>query len=202
MYPSLPGPFMKGSKMLFAISPLSTVAYRKTENRKWANTQWVKAPHYYRTKLTTAPLRRETHTFLLNLRQSESVSLPSIHSLASMRPRGVICACVHLWATSDAILFFGGVQSILKTCELWAFVSGKCASLPILWSRHTLGARILWVFKCPWRKPGWIPPLKWVRTQVCSSLLRLWRHHPLPSLPAPAPTPSERERETQKEHQS
>lgn len=69
---------------------------RKRENRKSANTDRVKAPHYYKTKLTTAPLRMETHTFLLNLRQSKSISLPSIHSLASMRPRGVICACVHL----------------------------------------------------------------------------------------------------------
>ncbi len=77
----------------------------------------MNAPHYYRTKLTTAPLRRETHKFLLKLLHSESVLFASIHSLTSVLPHGVrICACVsHI--RYHSLVCFGGVESIFKTCE-------------------------------------------------------------------------------------
>ncbi len=74
------GPFMKDSKMAFAISPLSTAAIEKEGKQEKSVHRTSESSSLLQNKINNSTLEEETHTFLLNLNQSESVSLrPFIH---------------------------------------------------------------------------------------------------------------------------
>lgn len=102
------GPLMKGSKMAFAISPLSTAATEKEGEQEKSEPRTSESSSLLQNKINNSTLEEGNAHIPFKL---------SIHSLTSVQPHGVrICACVsHI--RYHSLVCFGGVESIFKTCE-------------------------------------------------------------------------------------